>query len=155
MSANSTNFRVAAVGVSTLVLGLLGGGVATAAKIFASPMKGVITITKVEGPPVVYNCQQNVNGYKDAFPHLGRPFWGIGGNTIAWTGINVNGQATTNVDVVFPNGGSPFTQPDFHNGGDSGTVVSGAPPKDYPFDSVKVDGITCSTFIDPGVHANQ
>jgi hypothetical protein len=119
-------------------------------------MKGVIAITKDTTKPDVYDCTQTVNGDQDAYPHLARPFGGIGGNTIAWTGINLAGAATNNVDVVFPlRDGSPFSKADFHRGEDSGTIVAGARAKDYPFASVTVDGTPCSQYIDPGVHANQ
>jgi len=155
MNAKTTNFKVTTVGVGALALGLLGGSLAVATGIFTSPMKGVITITKDATKPDVYDCTQTVNGDKDAFPHLARPFIGIGGNTIAWAGINLNGAATNNVDVVFPAGGSPFNNGDFHNGRDSGTIVRGVPSKDYPFASVSVDRTPCSQYIDPGVHANQ
>ena len=155
MNGKTTNFKIAAVGVATLVLGFLGGSVVVATSIFSSQKKGVITISKDAKNHEVYDCAQTVNGDKDAYPHLNRPFIGIGGNTITWTGVNLNGAPTTNVDVVFPSGGTPFSQVDFHHGQDSGTIVNRAPAKDYPFATVTVDGTPCSQFVDPGVHANQ
>ena len=155
MNGQTMNFKIATVGVGALVLGIVGGSVAVASGIFSSPKNSVITITPDPKNPEVYDCTQTVNGDKDAYPHLARPFIGIGGNTIAWTGVNLSRAATTNVDVFFPSGGSPFSNSDFHNGHDSGTIVHGAAAKDYPFASVKVDGTLCSQWVDPGVHANQ
>lgn len=108
-------------------------------------------------------CRQFADGFADSFPRID-PNATPPGNTIAWYGED---QATGNaldVTVVFPTTnpifggpGSPFNTYSFPTGQNSGRIVPGRHPGDYPFQSITVTTasgvrVTCPNPGDPGVH---